>query len=187
MDAPRDRPRDVPGELAPKLVPDIVPGRVGPRARPAGVSADSAAARVVAQRPAAAPLDHATIHAIIAGIMLAMFLSALEQTIVAPALPAIGRSLNDIDGLSWVVTAYLLAATATTPLFGKLSDIYGRRTILLLAIGVFMAGSVACALAPSIWVLVLARGLQGIGGGGLLPIAQTIIADLLSPRERPLI
>ena len=187
MDAPRDRPRDVPGDLAPKLVPDIVPGRVGPRARPAGVSAESAAARVVAQRPAASPLDHATIHAIIAGIMLAMFLSALEQTIVAPALPAIGRSLNDIDGLSWVVTAYLLAATATTPLFGKLSDIYGRRTILLLAIGVFMAGSVACALAPSIWVLVLARGLQGIGGGGLLPIAQTIIADLLSPRERPLI
>ena len=133
------------------------------------------------------PLDHATIRAIVAGIMLAMFLSALEQTIVAPALPAIGRSLGGIDDLSWVVTAYLLAMTVTTPLFGKLSDIYGRRALLLAAIVIFVAGSVACALAPTIWILILARALQGIGGGGLLPIAQTIIADLLSPRERPVV
>ena len=131
------------------------------------------------------PLDHAAIHTILAGIMLAMFLSALEQTIVAPALPAIGKSLADLDDLSWVVTAYLLAATAATPLFGKLTDIHGRRTIMLLAIGIFILGSLACALAPTIWVLVVGRGLQGIGGGGILPIAQTIIADLLSPRERP--
>jgi EmrB/QacA subfamily drug resistance transporter len=134
-----------------------------------------------------APLDHAAIRTIVAGIMLAMFLSALEQTIVAPALPAIGASLGGIDELSWVVTAYLLAATAATPLFGKLSDIYGRRAILLTAITIFIVGSVACALAPSIWMLIAARGLQGIGGGGLLPIAQTIIADLLSPRERPMV
>jgi EmrB/QacA subfamily drug resistance transporter len=135
----------------------------------------------------AAPLDHSAVRSIVAGIMLAMFLSALEQTIVAPALPAIGASLGGVDDLSWVVTAYLLAATATTPLFGKLSDIYGRRATLLAAITVFIAGSVACALAPSMWLLILARGLQGIGGGGLLPIAQTIIADLLSPRERPVV
>ena len=83
--------------------------------------------------------------------------------------------------------AYLLAATATTPLFGKLSDIHGRRTILLLSISIFVVGSVACALAPAMWVLILGRALQGIGGGGLLPIVQTIIADLLSPRERPLV
>jgi EmrB/QacA subfamily drug resistance transporter len=138
-------------------------------------------------QPAVAPLDHAAARTIVAGIMLAMFLSALEQTIVAPALPAIGKSLGDVDDLSWVITAYLLALTATTPLFGKLSDIYGRRAVLLLAIGIFILGSIACALAPSIWVLVLSRGLQGIGGGGLLPIAQTIIADLLSPRERPVV
>jgi len=137
--------------------------------------------------PATAPMDHATVRAIVAGIMLAMFLSALEQTIVAPALPAIGRSLGGIDELSWVVTAYLLAVTATTPLFGKLSDIYGRRVVLLWAIGIFIGGSIACALAPNIWILVVARGLQGIGGGGLLPIAQTIIADLLSPQERPVV
>jgi EmrB/QacA subfamily drug resistance transporter len=137
--------------------------------------------------PATAPVDHAAVRAIVAGIMLAMFLSALEQTIVAPALPAIGRSLGGIDELSWVVTAYLLAVTATTPLFGKLSDIYGRRVVLLWAIGIFIGGSIACALAPTIWLLVFARGLQGIGGGGLLPIAQTIIADLLSPQERPVV
>ncbi|HEX4040606.1 MAG TPA: MDR family MFS transporter [Xanthobacteraceae bacterium] len=137
--------------------------------------------------PSQGVLDHATVRAIVAGIMLAMFLSALEQTIVAPALPAIGKSLGGIDDLSWVVTAYLLAVTATTPLFGKLSDIYGRRLILMWAIGIFVAGSVACALAQSIWMLILARALQGIGGGGLLPTAQTIIADLLSPRERPIV
>ena len=137
--------------------------------------------------PEASPLDQAAIRAMVAGIMLALFLSALEQTIVAPALPAIGHTLGHIDDLPWVVTAYLLAATATTPLFGKLSDIHGRRTILLLSIGIFIAGSVACALAPAMWVLILGRALQGIGGGGLLPIVQTIIADLLSPRERPLV
>jgi EmrB/QacA subfamily drug resistance transporter len=145
------------------------------------------APRAEEYQPGAPPLDHAAIRTMIAGIMLALFLSALEQTIVAPALPAIGRSLGHIADLPWVVTAYLLAATATTPLFGKLSDIHGRRTILLLSIGIFVVGSVACALAPAMWVLILGRALQGIGGGGLLPIVQTIIADLLSPRERPLV
>src|SRR5438132_3479258 len=133
-----------------------------------------------------APLDHAAIRAIMLGIMLAMFLSALEQTIVAPALPTIGRVLADVENPSFVVTAYLLAATAVTPLFGKLSDIHGRRAVLLISVAIFIVGSVACALAPTMWALVAARALQGIGGGGILPIAQTIIADLLSPRERPL-
>jgi EmrB/QacA subfamily drug resistance transporter len=151
------------------------------------VAAASAATELSRSSVTPAPIDHAAVRAIVAGIMLAMFLSALEQTIVAPALPAIGRSLGGVDELSWVVTAYLLAVTATTPLFGKLSDIYGRRVVLLWAIGIFVGGSIACALAPTIWALVFARGLQGIGGGGLLPIAQTIIADLLSPQERPVV
>ena len=132
-----------------------------------------------------APLDHAAIRAIMLGIMLAMFLSALEQTIVAPALATMGRALADADNLSWVVTAYLLAATAVTPLFGKLSDIYGRRVTMLIACVVFIAGSVACALAPNMPTLIAARALQGVGGGGILPLAHTIIGDLVSPRERP--
>ena len=166
-------------EIAPEDVHSIAPDRE-PHAFAGTASAGSAA-------HAPTPLNHAAVRTIVAGIMLAMFLSALEQTIVAPALPAIGKSLGGIDDLSWVVTAYLLAATAATPLFGKLSDIYGRRVILLTAIAIFIAGSVACALAPSIWMLILGRGLQGLGGGGLLPTAQTIIADLLSPRERPVV
>src|SRR5438093_5202303 len=128
-------------------------------------------------------LEHSTIRSIVIGIMLAMFLSALEQTIVGPALPTIGRLLLDIENLSWVITAYLLSATAVTPLFGKLSDIYGRRIVMLISISVFCIGSLACALAPNMWMLILGRTLQGIGGGGILPLAQTIIADLMSPRE----
>jgi EmrB/QacA subfamily drug resistance transporter len=137
--------------------------------------------------PTAAPVDRATVRTIIVGIMLAMFLSALEQTIVAPALPTIGRSLSDVENLSWVVTAYLLSTTLATAMFGKLSDIYGRRPMMLVSVSVFVLGSLACALAPTLWLLVAARALQGLGGGGILPLAQTVIADILSPRERPLV
>src|SRR5260370_32728059 len=136
---------------------------------------------------AAAPVDQATVRAIVAGIMLAMFLSALEQTIVAPALPTIGRSLSDVENLSWVVTAYLLSTTLATALFGKLSDIYGRRALMLISVSVFLLGSVACALAPTIWALVAARALQGLGGGRILPPAQTVIADILPPRGAPMV
>jgi MFS family permease len=118
------------------------------------------------------------------GILLAMFLGALDQTIVATALPTIGRDLQDVDSLSWVVTAYLLTATAVTPLYGKLSDIHGRRLMLLVAIGVFATASVGCALAPTMPILILARGAQGLGGGGLLSLAQTIVADVVPPIER---
>src|SRR5438128_11741240 len=116
----------------------------------------------------AARLDTAAVRSIIAGIMLAMFLSALEQTIVAPALPTIGRALGGVELLSWVVTAYLISTTVVTPLFGKLSDIYGRRRMMLVSIGVFVLGSVACALAPSMEALIVGRALQGVGGGGIL-------------------
>ena len=129
-------------------------------------------------------LDHAAVRRIVLGILLAMLLGALDQTIVATALPTIGRDLNDLGNLPWVVTAYLLTATAVTPLYGKLSDIHGRRTMLLVAITIFAFGSVATALAPSMPVLIIARGLQGLGGGGLLSLSQVIVADVVSPRER---
>lgn len=116
--------------------------------------------------------------------MLAMLLGALDQTIVATALPTIGEAFGDFANLSWVVTAYLLSCTVATPLYGKLSDIHGRRVMLLTAVAVFSAGSVACALAPNLIALVIARAVQGLGGGGLISLAQTIIADLVSPRER---
>ena len=113
-----------------------------------------------------------------------MFLGALNQTIVATALPTIGRAFDDFENLSWVVIAYLLTSTVVAPLYGKLSDIYGRRGMMLVALGVFMAGSAASAAAPSMLMLILGRGLQGIGGGGIVPLAQSIIADAVPPRER---
>ncbi len=133
---------------------------------------------------APAALSHPEVRTIILGLMLAMFLGALDQTIVATALPTIGRHFHDLGDLSWVVTAYLLTGTAVTPLYGKLSDIHGRRGMMLIAITLFVLGSLACALAPSMTALVLARACQGLGGGGLMALAQTIIADIVSPRER---
>ena len=186
----RDTPRKVTPDDAHSIAPAIVTTDEAPAPandQTAHQLIESAALARGLQHTAALPrLDHAAIHTIIAGITLAMFLSALEQTIVAPALPAIGKSLANLDSLPWIVTAYLLAATAATPLFGKLTDIHGRRTVMLVAIGIFIAGSLACALAPTMWILILGRGLQGVGGGGLIPISQTIIADLFSPRERPM-
>ncbi|GAC1329707.1 MAG: MDR family MFS transporter [Beijerinckiaceae bacterium] len=129
-------------------------------------------------------LGHREVRSIIFGLLLAMLLAALDQTIIATALPTIGQDLHDLEHLPWIIAAYLLASTAVTPLYGKLSDIHGRRPVLLAAIATFIIGSVACALAPTMFILVLARGLQGVGGGGLISLAQTIIADIVSPRER---
>jgi MFS family permease len=131
-----------------------------------------------------APLTPREVRTILLSLMLTMFLAALDQTIVATALPTIGRQFRDVSSLSWVITAYLLASTAVAPVFGTLSDIYGRRGMIIAALGLFIAGSVLCALAPTMTVLILARGLQGLGGGGIMPIVQTVISDLVSPRER---
>jgi MFS family permease len=130
-------------------------------------------------------LDHAAARRIIVGVLLTMMLAALDQVMVATALPTIAASLGDVENMSWVVTANLLCATAVTPLYGKLSDIHGRRTMMLIAIGVYAAGSLACALAQTMLALILARAMQGLGGGGLMPLVQTIIGDVASPRDRP--
>src|SRR5215475_11615397 len=131
-----------------------------------------------------APLTHKEIRRIFYGLMLGGFLSAVNQTIVASALPTIGRDLNDFQSLSWVIIAYLLSSTVVAPLYGKLSDIHGRRAMMLVAMGLFVAGSAASAVAPNMAMLIAARTLQGIGGGGIVPVVQTTIADLVTPRER---
>jgi EmrB/QacA subfamily drug resistance transporter len=131
-----------------------------------------------------APLTQSEVRTILMSLLLTMFLAALDQTIVATALPTIGRQFQDVSNLSWVITAYLLASTAVAPVFGTLSDIYGRRGMIIAALGLFVAGSILCALAPNMTVLILARGLQGLGGGGIMPIVQTVISDVVTPRER---
>src|SRR5215475_9794641 len=131
-----------------------------------------------------APLTKADVRNIFYGLMLGMFLSALNQTIVATALPTIGRDFGDFENLSWVIIAYLLSSTVVSPLYGKLSDIYGRRSMMLWALGLFIAGSAASALAQDMSTLVAARILQGVGGGGIVPLTQTTIADMITPRER---
>ncbi|MDE2379826.1 MDR family MFS transporter [Bradyrhizobium sp.] len=130
------------------------------------------------------PLSPDEVRTIVISLMLTMFLAALDQTIVATALPTIGRQFQDVSSLSWVITAYLLAGTAVAPVFGTLSDIYGRRVMIIASLSLFVAGSVLCAVAPSMPALILARGLQGLGGGGIMPVVQTVISDIVTPRER---
>ena len=113
-----------------------------------------------------------------------MFLGALDQTIIAAALPAIAGSLGGLSYLAWVVTAYLLAATIAAPLYGRMGDAFGRKRMLLWALGLFVSGSVACAIAPTLAALIGARALQGFGGGGLMTLAQALIGEVVSPKER---
>ncbi len=129
-------------------------------------------------------LDRRAKRQIVVGVMLAMFLAALDSTIVAPALPTIGAHLGGSAFLPWIVSAYFLTSTAATPLYGKLSDIHGRRIVVLAALTLFLIGSVACALSPNLAALILARALQGLGGGGLVALAQTVVADIAAPIER---
>jgi EmrB/QacA subfamily drug resistance transporter len=127
---------------------------------------------------------HAQILMVIRGVALAILLSALDQTIVVPAVPKMGHDLQAHGHLSWIVAAYLLTGTAAIPLFGKLSDIYGRRRLLQPAIILFVLASMGCAWAGDLPWMIGFRALQGIGGAGLITIAQTAIADVVPPRER---
>lgn len=129
-------------------------------------------------------LSKAQTRTVMVGAMLALFLSALDQTIVVTALPSIGGQFGNFELISWVVTAYLLTATCATPILGKLSDLYGRRVVLSICVAIFLGGSIICALSSSMVGLIIARGIQGAGGGGLLTLAQAIVADVVPPRER---
>ena len=129
-------------------------------------------------------LSHRQIMVIMSGLMMGMFLASLDQTIVSTALPTIVGDFHRSDLLSWVITAYLLASTASTPLWGKAGDLYGRKRVFQLAIVVFLAGSVLCGLSQNMYELISFRGLQGIGGGGLISLVFAIVGDVIPPRQR---
>lgn len=137
--------------------------------------------------PAPAPGEGRSTRSVLVAIgalLLGMLLAALDQTIVSTALPTIVSDLGGLDHLSWVVTAYLLAATAATPLWGKLGDQYGRKKLFQTAIVIFLVGSALCGLAQSMPQLIGFRALQGLGGGGLMVLSMAIVGDIVTPRER---
>ncbi len=134
--------------------------------------------------PPPVALSHRQIMVVFSGLMAGLLVAALDQTIVATALPTIVGDLGGLSHLSWVVTAYLLTSTISVPLYGKISDLYGRKVLFQAAIVIFVAGSMLSGLSRNMAELILFRGLQGVGGGGLIAMAQAIIGDIVSPRER---
>jgi EmrB/QacA subfamily drug resistance transporter len=137
------------------------------------------------QTSRAATVSVRRLRTVMAGALLAMVLAALDQNIVNTALPRMATDLGGMAHLSWVVTAFMVTATTTTPLYGKLSDIYGRRILFFVAILVFLAGSLLCGAARSMGQIIAFRAIQGLGAGGLLVLAQAAIGDVVSPRDRP--
>jgi EmrB/QacA subfamily drug resistance transporter len=137
-----------------------------------------------AATPAAEPLTHGRVLVVFSGLLLAMLLAALDQTIVATALPTIVGELGGLERLSWVVTSYLLAQTVVTPLYGKLGDLYGRKGILQGAVVLFLIGSALCGLSRSMMQLIAFRAVQGLGGGGLMVTAMAVVGDIIPPRDR---
>src|SRR4051795_5423123 len=131
-----------------------------------------------------APKARPNLGVIFAGLMLVMLLAAIDQTIVATALPTIVRELGGLTHLAWVTSAYLLAQTAVTPIYGKLGDLYGRKRVLQSAVVIFLAGSALCGAAQSMDMLIAFRFVQGLGGGGLIVLIQSVVGDIVPPRER---
>ena len=133
---------------------------------------------------AAEPSPRALFWTVFPSVMLPMFLAVADQTIVATALPAITADLGGVERISWVVVSYLIANTIAAPVYGRLGDSFGRRPMIFTALALFMAGSVLCALSPSIGFLTAARVLQGLGGGGLMTLSQALVGETIPPRER---
>ena len=180
----------------------VSPGEQGPRSlRPDSVGPDSVGPDSVTSAVAGAPsggtvesqpgedfelskAEHRRILAIVGALMLGMFLASLDQTIVATALPTIAGDLHGLNHLSWVVTAYLLASTISTPLWGKLGDLYGRKNLFQLSIIIFLVGSMLSGLSQNMIELIAFRAMQGVGAGGLMVGAQAITGDVIPPRLR---
>ena len=133
---------------------------------------------------ASTPLSPTQLRWLMGGLMIGMFLSSVEQSVVATALPTIAGELGSANQIAWVVSIYLLTSTIVTPLYGKMSDLFGRRIVYQTSISIFLVGSVLCAIAPTMLTLVAARAVQGLGGGGLLSLAFVIVGDVVSPRQR---
>jgi EmrB/QacA subfamily drug resistance transporter len=150
----------------------------------AGGSGASGSSGQPVQPDASGYLSHRQILVVLGGLMAGMFLAALDQSILGTALPRIVSELGGLDKLSWVVTAYLLTSTAATPLWGKISDLYGRRITFQAAITIFVLASMLSGLSQSIDQLILFRAVQGLGGGGLFALALAVIGDVIPPRER---
>ncbi|SDP51217.1 drug resistance transporter, EmrB/QacA subfamily [Klenkia soli] len=151
----------------------------------ASASADKRDARAAAAAPdASGAFTHRQIMTILVGLLLGMFLAALDQTVVSTAIRTIADDLQGYDLQAWATTAFLITSTIATPLYGKLSDMYGRRPFFLFAISVFVVGSFLCGISTSMYELAAFRALQGIGAGGLMSLALTIIADIVPPRQR---
>ena len=144
---------------------------------------EASAAPTASEDPAMG-LDHRAKMEILFAILLGLFLAALDQTIVGPVLPTIVTAAEWRGLYTWVVTIFLLTSTVTVPIYGKLSDLYGRRPLLLFGISLFLVGSFLSGLSQTMWQLILFRGIQGLGAGALFPIALAIIGDLFSPAER---
>ena len=144
----------------------------------------SAVAASAASAAAPAPVDRSRLRVIFAGLMLVLLLAALDSTIVATALPTIVGDLGGLDHLAWVTSAFLLAQTAVTPVYGKLGDLYGRKRVLQSAVILFLIGSALCGLANGMTELIAFRAVQGLGAGGLIVLTQAVIGDVVSPRER---
>lgn len=137
-----------------------------------------------AAAPVPPPLTHGRVLVIFSGLLLSLLLAALDSTIVGTALPTIVSELGGLEQLAWVVTAYLLAQTVVTPLYGKLGDLYGRKGVLQSAVVLFLIGSVLCGMSQSMLQLIIFRGIQGLGGGGLMVTTMAVVGDIISPRER---
>jgi EmrB/QacA subfamily drug resistance transporter len=145
---------------------------------------DGAPAPVSPQPPSLPPSPRSLFFAVFPSIMLPMFLAIVDQTIVATALPSIAASLGDVERISWIVIAYLIAGTVAAPVYGYYGDLYGRRKVMFVALSVFIVASCLCAAAQSVPALVLARVAQGLGGGGLMTLSQALIGETVPPRER---